>query len=141
MKKIVGMLTAFAVLFGLTACGSKYDFTCTGTIDGQEGTIQGIVKGGKVTEIHEETEMDAGSEETAKQYAAMYAGFGSMASESGMTMSAKASGTKVKVTIDVDVEKAKAAQDSDDEDSDFDLSDTSKEAMIKFFEKQGLKCK
>ena len=103
--------------------------------------------GNKVTNITMKMVMEASSEEEAKQGVAMYNGFGSLFAENGITMSAKANGKKVTITSEIDVEKAKKAQEETDSDEDFsfssdlDLTDISKDAIIKAFEKQGLTCK
>ena len=147
MKKFAGMLVAFIAVFSLTACGSKADFTCTGKVEGQEATVTGTVKDGKVTTINMKMVAEASSEDEAKQAAAMYTGFGALGASNGITMSAKANGKKVTVTTEVDVEKAKKEEEAEDDDdemsftSDIDLSDASKDAVIKYFEKQGLTCK
>ena len=149
MKKLCGLVVALVAVFSLTACGSsssKYAFTCTGKVDGQEMTINGVASGDKVTKLVAESKTEASSAEEAKQGAALFNGFGSMAEESGMKMTAKASGKTVVMNITIDVEKAvKAAADSgsdtDDNALGIDLSKATKDAMVKAFEKQGLTCK
>ena len=144
MKKIAGLVVALVAVFSLTACGSstKYDFTCTGKVDEYDMTVNGVVKDGKVTEIIAEQKTEASSAEEAKQGVAMINGFGSMAAESGMTMTAKANGKNVTITTTIDVAKAAAASDDADDNSlGIDLSNATKDALVKAFEKQGLTCK
>ena len=146
MKKIAGLLAAFVAVFSLTACGSTSNtFKCTGKIEGEDATVTGTIKGGKVTKIVAEQKKELESEEQAKQGAAMYNGFGSMAAESGMSMTAKASGKTVTISIEVDVEKfVKAAKDNGEDTDDnafgIDLSKTNKDEIVKAFEEQGLTC-
>ena len=148
MKKIAGLVVALVAVFSLTACGSstKYDFTCTGDIDGQKGTISGIVKDGKVTKLVSETKEDASSAEEAKKGADVINAMGAIAKDSGMEVSAKVSGKTVSMIVTIDVAKAakaaeEAGEDADDNTLGIDLSNATKDAIIKAFEKQGLKCK
>lgn len=143
MKKVAGLLVALVAVFSLTACGSssKYDFTCTGKIEGSEAKISGIVKDGKVTTLVAEQTEEASSAEEAKQGAATINGFGAMGAEAGMKMTAKADGKKVIMTTEIDVAKLAANAEDSENALGVDLSNASKDSIIKAFEEQGLTCK
>ena len=153
MKRIAGLVVALVAVFSLTACGNstKYDFTCTGKMDGVDGTVSGIVSDGKVTKLVMQETMEASSTEEAKAGVDTFNGMSSLFAASGVSVKAKASGKKVVVDVEIDVAKAaKAAEESDDEDDedfsmsfigDIDLSNLTKDAIVKSFESQGFTCK
>ncbi len=137
MKKFAGVLIAFVMLFSLTACGGE-KFTCTGEQDGQKGTVTGTVKDGKVTKIEMEIVTEAESEDAAKQSVALVNAFSSLGDEKGVTMSAKANGKKVTMNTVMDITKM---DDEAKESASVDLSDLSKDKIIKLYEEQGFTCK
>lgn len=138
MKKLVGIAAAFVALFGLTACGSKYDFTCTGKIEGVESTVKGTVKDGKVSKVIMEATEEAPSEKEAKAAADMTNAMKSMMEGSGVTLEAKANGKKYTMTMTMDVTKM---TEESKENAELDLSDLSKDAFIKKLTDEGLTCK
>lgn len=139
MKKFLSLVLVFVCVVCVAGC-SKADFTCTGKLEGQEATVEGTTKGDTVTNLKIETVADANSEKEAEQGAALINGFGSLAKDQGVTMSAKASGKTVTTTMEVDV--AKAAKSSSSSSSvGFDLKDTNKDKVIKSLEDAGLTCK
>lgn len=149
MKKIAGLVVALVAVFTITGCGSstKYDFTCTGKVDGQEATIKGLVKNDKVTKVIMEETIEAPSAEEAKQSAELSKAMGAMFSSMGVTLDTKVSGKKVTMTMTMDVEKVlKAQEDSKNSDgmsftSSIDFSDVTKDGFIATLKKQGLTCK
>ena len=139
MKKFLSLVLVFVCVVCVAGC-SKADFTCTGKLEGQEATVTGTTKGDTVTNLKIESVADAKSEKEAEQGAALINGFGSLAKDQGITMSAKVSGKTVTTTMEIDVVKASKSSSSSSS-AGFDLSDSSKDKIIKALEDEGLTCK
>ena len=139
MKKFLSLVLVFVCVVCVAGC-SKADFTCTGKLEGQEATVTGTTKGDTVTNLKIESTADANSEKEAEQGAALINGFGSLAKDQGITMSAKVSGKTVTTTMEIDVVKASKSSSSSSS-AGFDLSDSSKDKIIKALEDEGLTCK
>lgn len=137
MKKLFGGMSLVALmLVCLTGCGSS-SLKCTGTVDDIEASAKATLKGDKVTKVVMESTEITDSEEEAKQYAALYNGFGSLGAESGYTVSAKASGKKVTMTATIDITKMSSEEIEDE----FGSAELTKDAFVKAMEEEGLTCK
>ena len=138
MKKIVGLCASLLVVLSLTGCGSKSnELKCTGKVDEQEVSAVATLDGEKITKVVLESKAEAGSKEEAEQGAALINGFGAMAAESGMTMSAKVDGKKVTTKMTMDIAK----MDAESLEDQFSTEDLTKESFIEAMEEQGLTCK
>ena len=135
MKKMAGLLASLLVVFSLTGCGNEVK--CTGELEGQKATVKATLDSDKVTKVVMETVTEAETKEEAEQGAAMINGLGSLAPDSGMTMSAKANGKKVTTTATMDITK----MTSEDIEDNFGSQSLSKDDFIKAMEEEGLTCK
>ena len=139
MKKFLSLVVAFACVVTVAGCG-KADFVCTGKIDGAEGRVEGKVSGDQVTELYITSTSEAKSEKEAEQAASLVNGLGSLASGQGIEMKAKVSGKEVTTEMTVDVTKVTKSSSAKSQ-VGFDLSNTTKDEVIKAIEEEGLTCK
>lgn len=139
MKKFLGLVVAFACVVCAAGC-SKADFTCTGKLEGSEATIEGKLNGNQVVELKMSTTTEAKSEKEAEQSVSLINGFSSLFESAGIKMSAKASGKEVSTEMTIDVAKASKSSSAKSQ-VGFDLDETSKDAIIKAIEEEGLTCK
>lgn len=139
MKKFFSLVVALACVITVAGCG-KADFVCTGKIDGAEGRVEGKVSGDQVTELYITSTNEANSEKEAEQAASLVNGLGSLASGQGIEMKAKVSGKEVTTEMTVDVTKVTKSSSAKSQ-VGFDLSNTTKDEVIKTLEKEGLTCK
>lgn len=137
MKKFVGLCASLLVVLSLTGCGKSNELKCTGKVEGEEMTATATLDGDKITKVVAETVTEAETKEEAEQGAAMINGFGALAAESGMTMSAKVNGKKVTTTMTMDITKMEA----EDLEENFDTENLTKDSFIKAMEDEGLTCK
>lgn len=140
MKRLFGGISVVAImLVCLTGCGksSGADLKCTGKMDGNDATVKATLSSDKVTKVVIESKTVAESEEEAKQGVAILNGFGSLNSDSGITMTAEANGKNVTMTMTLDVTK----MSSEDLENNLNTTDLTKDGFVKAMEEQGLTCK
>ena len=138
MKRLFGGISVVAImLVCLTGCGKGADLKCTGKMDGNDATVKATLSSDKVTKVVIESKTVAKSEEEAKQGVAILNGFGSLNSDSGITMTAKANGKNVTMTMTLDVTK----MSSEDLENNLNTTDLTKDGFVKAMEEQGLTCK
>lgn len=136
MKKLVGMLAAFAVLFGLTGCGAK-TLKCTMEDDGTKMTQTFTLdKDDKVTKVTMEMVAEADNEDDAKEAEEYYKESTKNNSVTGVTYSVKRSGKKLTLTGTADLSKI----DADDLETYIGTTKNSKDEIKKVFEAEGYKC-
>lgn len=138
MKRLFGGISVVAImLVCLTGCGKGADLKCTGKMDGNDATVKATLSSDKVTKVVIESKTVAKSEEEAKKGVAILNGFGSLNSDSGITMTAKANGKNVTMTMTLDVTK----MSSEDLENNLNTTDLTKDGFVKAMEEQGLTCK
>ena len=137
MKKIVGLCASLLVVLSLTGCGKSNELKCTGEVDGQKATVTATLDSDKIIKVVMESKVEAESKEEAEQGAAMINGFGALAAQSGMTMSAKADGKNVTTTMVLDVAK----MEDEALEENLGTTDLNKDAFVKAMEEEGLTCK
>ncbi len=136
MKKVAGMLAAFAVLFGLTGCGAK-TLKCT-MEQGNSKMSQTFTldKDDKVTKVTMEMIGEADTEDEAKAAEEYYKEIANDNDVAGITYSVSRSGKKVTLKGTADLSKV----DADDIDTYIGTKTNSKDAVKKAFEDDGYKC-
>lgn len=137
MKKIVGLCASLLVVLTLTGCGKSNELKCTGKVDDQDVTAVATLSGDKITKVKLETKMETESKEVAEQSVNFINGFGALAAESGMTMSAKANGKNVTTTVVMDVTKMQ----SEDLEEELGTTELTKDAFVTAMKDKGLTCK
>lgn len=139
MKKFLSLVVVMTLVFCFAGCG-KADFICTGKVNGAEAKIEGKVSGDQVTELYMTSSSTANSETEAKQAVSLVNGFSSLLEDQGLKMKASYSGKEVTTEMTIDVAKV-AKSSSAKSQVGFDLKETTKDAIIKSLEEEGLTCK